>query len=369
MPVPNSQRAFFANGFASSCPGGWQGGSGRCEAFLPSSSRGRRNRYEIKPKLRRVTRILVIKLAALGDFVQAFGPFAAIRAHHPGSHITLLTTPPYAALARLSPWFDEVWEDGRPRWSDLGAVWRLARRLRQTRFDRVYDLQTSGRSSQYRRFTGTRPEWSGLAAGASHPHANRQRDAMHTLDRQREQLEMAGLAHFPAPDLAWLDGEVSGLGLPERFALLIPGASPGRPAKRWPAAHYAQLAAGLKLPSVILGGPGEAEIARSIRAAAPATIDLTGRTSLSAIGAIARRASFCVGNDTGPTHLVAACRCPTLALFGHDSDPSRCGPRGERIAVIEVPDLGALSVPEVHEALRRLVPTVLPKAARPDRAA
>ncbi|WP_431272755.1 glycosyltransferase family 9 protein [Dankookia sp. P2] len=48
-------------------------------------------------------RILVIKLAALGDFVQAFGPFAAIRAHHPGAEVTLLTTPPYAGLARLSP--------------------------------------------------------------------------------------------------------------------------------------------------------------------------------------------------------------------------------------------------------------------------
>ena len=28
------------------------------------------------------------------------------------------------------------------------------------------------------------------------------------------------------------------------------------------------------------------------------------------------RAAFAVGNDTGPTHLVAACGCPTLALFG-----------------------------------------------------
>ena len=30
-----------------------------------------------------MNRILVIRLGALGDFVQSFGPFAAIRAHHP----------------------------------------------------------------------------------------------------------------------------------------------------------------------------------------------------------------------------------------------------------------------------------------------
>jgi len=90
-------------------------------------------------------RILVIKLGALGDFVQGFGPFAAIRAHHPTAHITLLTTRPFAGLAEASPWFDAVWHDGRPPWLDLRAVARLAGRLRAGRFERVYDLQTSPR--------------------------------------------------------------------------------------------------------------------------------------------------------------------------------------------------------------------------------
>ena len=50
-------------------------------------------------------RILVIKHGALGDFVLATGPFAAIRAHHPDEWIVLLTTAPYAALAETSPIF------------------------------------------------------------------------------------------------------------------------------------------------------------------------------------------------------------------------------------------------------------------------
>ena len=48
------------------------------------------------------SRILVIKLAALGDFAQAIGPFAAIRRHHgdtASALVTLLTTAPYAPLA------------------------------------------------------------------------------------------------------------------------------------------------------------------------------------------------------------------------------------------------------------------------------
>ena len=40
-------------------------------------------------------RILVIKLGALGDFIYALGPMAAIRRHHKDARITLLTTAPF----------------------------------------------------------------------------------------------------------------------------------------------------------------------------------------------------------------------------------------------------------------------------------
>lgn len=299
-------------------------------------------------------RVLVIKLAALGDFAQAFGPFAAIRAHHPGARITLLTTRPYAPLARLSPWFDEVWEDGRPDWTDLPALLSLARRLRGGGFDRVYDLQTSSRSSRYRWFVGRRVEWSGIARGASHPHANPGRDAMHTMDRQRDQLEMAGIETFPEPDLGWLDADLSRFGLPARFALLVPGASPGRPAKRWPEDHFSALAAKLDVPCAVIGGPAEAPFGAAIAAAAPATIDLTGRTSFADIAALGRRAAFCVGNDTGPTHLIAAAGCPTLALFGQDSDPALCAPRGHQVRTLRHQPLAALPVALVEAALASL---------------
>jgi ADP-heptose:LPS heptosyltransferase len=298
-------------------------------------------------------RILVIKLGALGDFAQAFGPFAAIRAHYPGAEITLLTTPPFAPLARHAPWFDQVWDNGRPR--GLAALWALGRQLRAARFDRVYDLQTSDRSSRYRWLVGRSVEWSGIAAGSSHPHANPRRDFMHTEERQREQLEMAGISHFPAPELAWLDADITRFALPERFALLIPGASPGRPAKRWPVAHFGALAAALDIPAVILGGPAEASLGAAIAEAAPGARNLTGKTSFADIAALARRAAFCIGNDTGPTHLAAVAGCPTLALFGEDSDPALCAPRGPRVAVLRHQPLAALKLADVEAALHDLI--------------
>lgn len=299
-------------------------------------------------------RILVIRLGALGDFVQSFGPYAAIRAHHPGARITLLTTRPFAELGRRSPWFDEVWEDGRPSWRAPGAMLALARRLRGAGFARVYDLQTSSRSSRYRWLVGRGAEWSGIARGASHPHANPGRDALHTIERQREQLEAAGIAHFPLPALDWLAADLARFGLPARFGLLIPGASPGRPLKRWPAERFAAFAAGAGMPVVVVGGPAEREIAAHIRGGAPGTLDLTGQTSFAEVAALARRAEWAVGNDTGPTHLAAASGCPTLALFGEDSDPALCAPRGPAARVLRHQPLAELGVAVVVDALARL---------------
>lgn len=303
--------------------------------------------------------ILVVKHGALGDLVQAFGPFAAIRAHHPQAAITLLTTKPFAGLMAKSPWFDRVETDDRPPWWSLFAWRSLGRRLAAAGYGRVYDLQTSGRSSRLlfaMRLHGARPEWSGIAPGASHPHANPARDAMHTADRQREQLAVAGITAFPAPDLGWLAGDAARFALPSRYGLLVPGAAPHRPAKRWPAEGYGALAAhllGLGLTPVILGTAGETPLAATIREACPGAIDLTGRTAIADIAAVASGAAVAVGNDTGPMHLVAAMGTPALVLFSADSDPALCAPRGTggNVRVLRVADLRTLGNETVVAAL------------------
>jgi ADP-heptose:LPS heptosyltransferase len=299
-----------------------------------------------------VSRILVIRLGALGDFALSFGPFAAIRAHHATDDITLLTTAPFADLARRTPWFDRVVIDHRPGWWDVPGLLRLTRDLRG--YDLVYDLQTSARSSRYFRLAG-RPPWSGIAAGCSLPHANPARDAMHTLERQREQLEMAGITVFPPPDLSWLAGTIA---LPSRpFGLLVPGAAPHRPRKRWPAARFADLAGVLHLRGltpVVLGTAAEAPLAATITTACPAAIDLTGRTSLPDIASLASAAALAVGNDTGPMHLAAAVGCPCVVLFSDDSDPALTAPRGPGGSwpvVLREPDLADLPVARVAGAL------------------
>ena len=309
-------------------------------------------------------RVLVIRLGALGDFVLSTGPFAAIRRHHGGAHITLLTTQPFADFARASPFFDEVWIDARASLWQIGGWLALRKRLRGAGFARIYDLQTSDRSGFYYRLLGPgqRPQWSGIARGCSHPHGDPARDELHTIERQIGQLADAGIADVPPPDLSWVAGETGRFGLDGKYALLVPGGAGHRPAKRWPAACYGALARRLAergLAPVVIGGPGEAGLAAEITGVCENAHDLTGRTSFAEIVVLARSASLAVGNDTGPMHLMASAGCGCVVLFSGASDPALTAPRAPRdapeVVVVRRRDLGALGVDEVEGAATELL--------------
>jgi ADP-heptose:LPS heptosyltransferase len=301
----------------------------------------------------RAERILVIRLGAFGDLVQSFGPFAAIRAHHPAAQITLLTTVPHAPWLRQAPWFDQISIDTRPSFWNLVGMARLMRKLRG--YDMVYDLQTSGRSTRYFWLAG-RPHWSGIGVLRSHRHRDPDRDHQHTQDRQRGQLRDAGIRDVPRPDLSWLmQGPAPRIAGP--FALLVPGASPTRPEKRWPEHSFASLARQIAqrgLTPVLAGGASEKALAARISAACPKAVNLAGQTDVAALAALAARARVAVGNDTGPMHLAAAVGCRCIVLFGPGSDPALTAPRapdGTWATIIESPNLADLPPESVAAAL------------------
>ncbi len=292
--------------------------------------------------------ILIIKLGALGNVILSLNAFAAIRAYHANARISLLTTAPYADWLRQAPWFDEVLVDARPAPWNLPELYRLREMLIRPRFARVYDLQTSSRSSHYFRLfpRGAKPEWSGIATGCSHPDLDPDRDHIHDNDRQAGQLHQAGIVTIPPADLSWCRGDIGRFNLPRNFVVLVPGSAPHRPVKRWPARHYQALAEALRaqgLTPVVVGSHAEAPIARDI----PAALDLTGQTSFGDLADLGRAARFAVGNDTGPMHLLAATDCPVVVLFSHDSNPAMCVPRGKEVRVLSRHDLADLDVAAV----------------------
>lgn len=325
---------------------------------------------------REAKNVLVIKLSALGDFVLSLGAMKAVREHHPSARITLLTTPPFEAFAKLCPYVDDVETDGRP--DGMKATAALIQRIRKADYDIVYDFQTSGRTRNY--FTalqkmGKAPLWSGHNEKAAFFHDNGERKTMHSIDRLAEQLEVAGVAPdgrwiggtAPFPDLSWV-GPLLGnpprlqpayFGLEKPYMLLIPGASAHREAKRWPAEKYAELAnriASAGVTPVIIGGTAEGQLAHAIVKAEPRVKSIVTRTDLFQIVTLAENALFVVGNDTGPMHMATLAGAPGIALFAlNESNPDHAAPRGPNAVIINsAPTLADLSVDDVWQSVRAL---------------
>nr|WP_242018872.1 glycosyltransferase family 9 protein [Phaeovibrio sulfidiphilus] len=237
---------------------------------------------------------------------------------------------------------------------------RLARQLRQGRYDCVYDLQNSDRTGLYLRLLDARP---GRVISSTSRAANRRwshpdRFSLSIAERQNSQLALAGVitpAAAPLPDVSWVAGDLpeavsSRLADASDLALLVPGASSHRSVKRWSAPDFGHLAAALLengLRPVVLGTAIEAEAAACIRSLCPGAVDLTGQTGFADLVRLGRRARLAVGGDTGPLHLIAASGAPSVALISGQTNPS-CLPRGPRVVILKREDLSTLSLEDVR---------------------
>src|SRR5260370_5956118 len=98
-----------------------------------------RRRRRVGMAVKSIQRVLVIKLGGVGEMVLAFPAFERIRQAHPKAKITLLTTQPFEALAKSSPFFNTV--DADVGGKDPAAWGALILRILRGHFDRVYALQ------------------------------------------------------------------------------------------------------------------------------------------------------------------------------------------------------------------------------------
>jgi heptosyltransferase-2 len=131
-----------------------------------------------------------------------------------------------------------------------------------------------------------------------------------------------------------------GLATDAPILALCPGAQYG-PAKRWPAEHYAAVAAEHVHRGGIVwlfGAPGDAPACAAIRAALPPpaqsrVFDLAGRTQLlDAVDLLSLTAQV-VTNDSGLMHVACALGVPVVAIYG-SSSPAFTPPLSARARVV-----------------------------------
>lgn len=139
-----------------------------------------------------------------------------------------------------------------------------------------------------------------------------------------------------------------------RLVAIFPGS--GSPAKNWPAANFATLAATIA-PSTtvaIVLGPAEAPLeslfsANSMRSRG---VRVLTNLDLGIVAGLARLSDAFVGNDSGISHLAAASGTRGVVIFG-PTDPARWAPRG--VTIVRRDPLDSLSVAEVLAALDQIV--------------
>lgn len=301
------------------------------------------------PKPLNESRILVIRLSAIGDVLHASNVVHNLKRHAPGCHVTWLASPPASELLEGNPDIDRllVW-DRRPMDAAFGSRHFLdalsylkeARALlKPYAFDLTLDLQGLFLTGILARFSGAarrigiheRHEGNSFFMTEMAPDTGNP----HKIHRYMTALEPLGIT----------DSVVgTPLSLPhgmQEFAQefwLEHGILPSHPIlmvnvrTTWPDKNWSPKSFGTALQSVpssvqvVFCGAGQdvpyvEEAQKYVRR----TLSIAGETSLMELAALFRSATLLLSGDTGPLYIAEAVGLSTLSLWGPTS-PDIYGP-------------------------------------------
>jgi len=316
-----------------------------------------------------VGRLLVIRGGAIGDFILTLPLFEALRTRFPRHEVEVLGYPAIAELAVGRRYAARSRAVDRVEWSPL--------------FSRATPLADAERDylRAFERVFLVWPDDDGAiraalaAAGVADVlHVNPMPPsgaAEHVGDYMARQCERGRLplVHrephlFPDPrDQWWAERymRVTGAGINPILGIHL---GSGSRRKNWPPDRFAAVArywveqrAGNVLLTV---GPADGDALAAFRSAywKDDAVFILENEPLPHVAAVLERCDLFVGNDSGITHIAAAVRIPTLALFG-PTDPNVWAPRAPRVVVLRAEGDGGLdgispqTVVERLEALRR----------------
>jgi heptosyltransferase-2 len=257
----------------------------------------------------------------------------ALRRRFPHAAIDFIVKAEFAPLVQHNPNVNVVHEFNPAE--GLAGLLRLGQKLRREHYDAAIDLHKNFRTRFLVRLAGAKRvlryrkhvwrRWLFVKLKR-----NTMRHAPPIYKRYLEAASALGARDDAAgTELFWNQQheqeadralQQHGAGRGQPLIVLAPGA--GYFTKRWPAEHFAGLAARLAAhyPDfliIILGGQQDSAAGRLIAAAAGnRAIDLTGRCSLLAAAALIKRGRLLVANDSGLMHVAEAVETPLIMLAG-----------------------------------------------------
>lgn len=313
-------------------------------------------------------KILVVKLADLGDVLTATPALRALRNRYPQAEIDVLLTRHTASALKYFSAVDTLIPSDNFRFFALrdalkptlaAEVWHTLRRIRQKKYDAVvvlHHLTTRAGAAKYAAIA--RAGRAKIVVGLRPP-GNRGRFFSHSvpdggfgfrheidywlavvglLDAAGDNREMT-LAVSLA-DEKWAADTLSTIAENRPLAIIHPGSGGFSTGRRWAAENFAVVADALierGLAVALVGTPSDGT--DYVRAAmANDAIDMTGKTTLHQLAALLRRAALFIGGDSGVSHIAAAAGVPMVTVFG-PTNAAAWGAHGAKRVVLraEIP--------------------------------
>jgi ADP-heptose:LPS heptosyltransferase len=296
---------------------------------------------------------ILFRVGGLGDLLVALPAIALVRRKLPGFSLALVGRPEYGELLKLAGVVDEVlsFDDGRMTAlfgsSNEAALGTTSEAGPSVSWLKEYSMAMGwlNRSGDWpardwweKRGIG-RVDFGVYESGSAVPMSR------FFFDRTRDFLQTFCGTDMPTLDLAapgseHLFNECARLSLPaglrknalaglrlrelakaEKRLVVHPG-SGGR-AKRWPLANFIEVIRRVSsrgLAGVLVTGEAEADYDSTLSALElPADWTWATRLPAAALAALLLASTHYLGNDSGPTHLAAACGASVLALFRNDN--------------------------------------------------
>jgi len=280
-----------------------------------------------------VRRVLIVRLRSIGDTVLTTPSLFALRRFLPNVQIDILLEDWVAPVLEGSDLVDRVITIPR---ESKSARARVAREIRATGYDVVYNLHGGTTSTFLTRATGAKHR-----VGFTHYQYSRlhnhiapssleiwRRPTLHSVEQQ---LALIGWTGVPVTDrpptrLAITeealqsvagklrDKEFHGFEKGERFAVVHPTAA--FDTKQWAMENFVSVAKELRernmTPIAIVSSPETAQLELL------ASVQVVGLSNLSLpeVTALSSRACLFVGNDSGVAHIAAAAGVPCVVIFG-----------------------------------------------------
>jgi len=324
-------------------------------------------------------RILLIRLARLGDVILLLPAIRLLRRRFPHSHIAALVGHRCAPILEMCGAINEVIAVDRVAMRDgsrLVAIWdvlKLAERIRRARYELVLDFHSFRETNLLAWYS--RADWRlGLkrAHGSYLPFCFNlgpvlEDKSQHVACVFRSLLNPLGVEPYEgeiqldlsAEDLSKADDFLLNQQIPPGTTLLGFNVGAGSPGRIWPKENFAELARRLILQHnagvIFFSGPQDGNFSRE---AAQLTNDprtlVANSLSLKLLAAVISRCKLFVSNDTGPMHLGPATGVPTLGLFslGH---PEHYRPLGQHSRFVRRHPIEALQVEEVYEMVSEMI--------------